>query len=71
MKTSCRSGLCLVLVLVVVADCSHESARHPLASSVVQIVKKTVKEEKKDADYGDRAQAHWDKYKKKKKALKK
>ena len=33
-----------------------------------QIVKKTVKEEKKDSDYGDRAQAHYDKMKKKKKA---
>ncbi len=34
----------------------------------LQIVKKTVKEEKKDSDYGDRAQAHYDKMKRKKKA---
>ncbi len=39
-----------------------------LVFAIAQIVKKTVKEEKKDSDYGDRAQAHYDKMKKRKKA---
>lgn len=47
----------------------HCGLKHVLRDEdVIQIVKKTVKEEKKDSDYGDRAQAHYDKMKKKKKA---
>ena len=54
----------------VCADCVEMLSHLCVCVCVNQIVKKTVKEEKKDSDYGDKAQAHWDKYKKKKKALK-
>jgi len=48
--------------------CGLEHVLHD--EDVLQIVIKTAKEEKKDKDYGARAQAHWEKLKAKKKPLK-
>ena len=52
-------------------DPMHCGLKHVLQDEdVVQILRKTAKEERHDADYGDRAQAHYDKMKRKKQKAK-